>query len=166
MREQIDHAGEDRESLPPALPAIPRTEFEADPGRQNWIPGTVEHGDGVLGDHQRDIALQALAQPGALSLQGICRWSQIDPHLVPADVDRVGSNIAGPGIERPTGRDIEAGMVPVAGQDTVLDGPAMQWEAHVRAAIVQGIDALALRDQQDRLPVERNGQAPGLLELV
>ena len=44
---------------------------------------------------------------------------------------------------------IEAGVVPVADQDAVLDAAAFEREAHVRAAIVEGKDAPTIVDDKD-----------------
>jgi hypothetical protein len=41
-------------------------------------------------------------------------------------------------------------MVPVAGQNAVLDASAIEREAHMRTAVVQGNDATTLFDNQNR----------------
>ena len=39
-------------------------------------------------------------------------------------------------------------MVPVAGQNAVLDAPAVEWEAHMRTAVVEGKElTLVFNDQ-------------------
>ena len=55
------------------------------------------------------------------------------------DLDRVGPHVVGPGIERAAGGQVEAGVVPVAGDQPALDRAPMQREAHVRAAVVERV---------------------------
>ncbi len=72
------------------------------------------------------------------------------PHLTIAHRDLGGRYVVGPGIECPAGGEIEAGVMPVAGEDAVGDRAAMQREAQVRAAIVESEHAVAVPDHQDR----------------
>ena len=56
--------------------------------------------------------------------------------------------------------------MPVAGQDAVLDGAAMQGEAHVRAAIVEGEDTPLVEEDQHGPPVDRDDLPALALQLL
>src|SRR5260370_24154545 len=57
---------------------------------------------------------------------------------------------ARPQIEGAAAFEIEAGVVPMTGQDAVLDAAALERKTHVRATIVEGEDAPAVVDDEDR----------------
>ena len=65
----------------------------------------------------------------------------------------VGLDVVGPGIERAAALQIEAGVMPMAGEDAVGDAPLVQREAHVRAAVVDGVDCLGDRRGENGDPV-------------
>ena len=50
----------------------------------------------------------------------------LDPHLSAAHFDWTGRHIIGPEIERAAAGKIEPGMVPVAGENAVLDASAIE----------------------------------------
>src|SRR5215211_2091499 len=54
--------------------------------------------------------------------------------------------------------------MPVAGQDAVLDRPAVEREAHVRAAVVEGADPALVADHEHR-PMARSPQHHAALGL-
>ena len=74
----------------------------------------------------------------------------LDPDLAIPQFDRKDRYVVCPKIKSAAAFEIEAGMVPMTGQDAVLDAAALQWEAHVRAPIVEGEDAPAVVDDEDR----------------
>ena len=55
-----------------------------------------------------------------------------------------------PQIKGTATREIEAGVVPVAGQGAVLDAAAIQRKAHMRAAIVEREDTIFVVDDKYR----------------
>src|SRR5262249_15822130 len=55
----------------------------------------------------------------------------------------------------------EAGMMPMACEDAVLHGAAVQREAHVRAAVVHRIDGLAMGKQGQGVSLDGDGQTAG-----
>ena len=63
-------------------------------------------------------------------------------------------SVVGPLVERAAGRRGRSGVVPVAREDAVADRAAVEREAHVRAAVVDGVDLVAVGEQTDRVPVE------------
>jgi hypothetical protein len=62
-------------------------------------------------------------------------------------------------VERPSGGEIEPGVMPVAGEDPLADRSAVEGKAHVRAAVVDGMYLLAVREQADGVPVEVDNEA-------
>ena len=72
----------------------------------------------------------------------------LHPNFAIAQFDREGRNVVGPQVKSAAAFEIEAGVMPMAGQDTVLDGAAIEWEAHVRASIVEGKTSAAVIDGQ------------------
>ena len=62
--------------------------------------------------------------------------------------------------------EVEAGVVPVAGEDAVADRAAVEREAHVRAAVVDGVHLAALEQQADGVPLDPDDQPALRLELV
>ena len=59
-----------------------------------------------------------------------------------------------------------ARVVPVAGEDPVLDRPAVEREPHVRAAVVAGVYSVAVEEKRERVPVEVDDQPAGGAELL
>jgi hypothetical protein len=56
-------------------------------------------------------------------------------------------------------------VVPVAGEDAVLDGAALEGEAQVGAAVVHGVDLPAVGEERQRVPLDVDGQAAGGLNV-
>ena len=94
---------------------------------------------------------QTVRKPLAPMRDGIgmpeCR---LHPDLAVAHLDGAGRRVVRPQVERAAAFKVEAGVVPVTGQDAVLDAAAVEREAHMRAPIVEGEDAIAVPDDEDR----------------
>jgi hypothetical protein len=67
-----------------------------------------------------------------------------------AHLDRKGRRVVRPEIESAAAFEVEAGMVSMTRQDPVLDAAAVEREAHVRATVVEGEDAPAVINDEDR----------------
>src|SRR5213079_1293503 len=67
--------------------------------------------------------------------RSIVSRAQVDEDLVAAELHGKATQIVGPLVERPPRAEIEPRVVPVAGEDPVGDRPAVEREAHVRAAV-------------------------------
>ena len=73
----------------------------------------------------------------------------VDVHLTIFDFGGVGLDVVGPDVEGiPTGK-FESGVVPVAGQNPLVDGAFREGKAHVRAAVVDGVDLAVVVEQDD-----------------
>jgi hypothetical protein len=77
-----------------------------------------------------------------------------------------GRDVVRPQVEGAAAFEIEAGVVPVAGQNPVLDAAAFEREAHVRTAIVEGEDAPTVVDDEDRRMVAVHDEPTLRLELL
>src|SRR6478672_8627056 len=64
-------------------------------------------------------------------------WSRRHPDFALNDADRAQRHVVRPEIEGRAAPQIETGMMPMAGEDAILDAAAVQRKAHVRAAVVQ-----------------------------
>ena len=57
-------------------------------------------------------------------------------------------------VERAARRKVEARVVPVAGQDAVVDAASIEREPHVRAAVVYGEDPVLVVEERDGVPFD------------
>ena len=100
-------------------------------------------------------------------------WPRLPPAVplgevsgVAVDVNGEAAQLVRPLVERAAGAEVEARVVPVAGEDPVVDRPAVQREAHVRAAVVDGVDRVSLGEQADRVAIEAHDEPPLRAKLV
>ena len=49
----------------------------------------------------------------------------------------------------------------MAGEDPVTERAAVEWEAHMRAPVVDGVDLIPVCEQTDCVPVDVDDQPPG-----
>ena len=89
-----------------------------------------------------------------------------DRDPVAVDLDGVGADVVGPWVEGSAGTQVEARVVPVARDEPALDGTAVQWEPHVRAAVVEGVRVAVAPEHADRLRAGLPGEAAARLQLV
>jgi hypothetical protein len=73
----------------------------------------------------------------------------LDPYFVPAQFDCAGWYVIRPEIKGAPARKIEPRVMPVARQNAVLDASTVEWEAHMRTAVVQGKDSTLVFDYQN-----------------
>src|SRR5262249_3094059 len=90
----------------------------------------------------------------------------LHPDVAIAHLDRADRYVVRPQVEGAAAFEIEAGVVPMTGQDAVLDAPALQREAHVWATIVEGEDASAVVDDEDRTMAAVHDEPPLRLQLL
>ena len=110
--------------------------------------GRAQH---CLADHQVDVVGEAVAQaPPPMRRFRARRGLRRHPHLAVDDAHGADRHVVGPQIEGRTAAQIEAGVMPVTGEDAVLDAAAMERKAHTRAAVVEGDDVLAVSHDQHR----------------
>src|SRR5262249_8280117 len=77
-----------------------------------------------------------------------------------AHLDRTGRYIVGPEVEGAPAVEIEPSVVPVTGQNAVLDAAALERKAHVRTPVVEGKDAPAIVHDEDRTVMPVHHEPP------
>ena len=73
-----------------------------------------------------------------------------NPDLAIAHFDRTDWCVVRPQIEGATALKIEAGVMPMTGQNAVLDAAALERKAHVRATVIEREDAPVVVYDEDR----------------
>src|SRR3984893_18600197 len=97
-----------------------------------------------------------MAEPVFEPLTPMFSWIGVAEHrLHPdlaacTDLDGTSRHVVGPQIECAAACQFEARMMPVAGQDAVLNAAPIERETHVRAAIVEREDVPNLMQEKDR----------------
>jgi hypothetical protein len=80
-------------------------------------------------------------------------WGNIYPYFVITHLDGKGAHIVGELVKGAAAFQIEAGVMPVAGEDTILHRASVQGETHMRTAIVNGIDLALMGEEGDDMAV-------------
>jgi hypothetical protein len=96
----------------------------------------------------------------------IVRRTDVNEHVVAVQRDREATQLVRELIERAPRGEVEAGVMPVTGEDPVTDAAAMQRKAHVRAAVVDRVHLLPVREETDRVPVEVDDEPPRCSQLL
>ena len=155
---EVHHTGVDGQSLPPTRAPVGRAEVDADAEGFGWVFAVLQQADDRLGDHQRDVAFQAVAQSAAQVFLGIGTRGEVYPYTAIAYFHRESADIIGKLVECATTGEVEAGVMPVTGEDAVADRAAIQWEAHVGAAIVHRVDAIPVGEQHESIALNVGGE--------
>ena len=87
------------------------------------------------------------------------------PHVVAVDLDVEGGGVVGPRIERAARRQVEAGVVPVAGEQAGLDRALVEREAEVGAAVLDGPRPALVPQHHHRHGADLGEEAPVAFEL-
>jgi hypothetical protein len=90
----------------------------------------------------------------------------LHPDVAAPHLDRADRHVVCPQVEGAAAFEIEAGVVPMTGQDAVLDTAALEREAHMRATIVEGEDAPAVVDDEDGAMATAHNEPPLRLQLL
>src|SRR5262249_5737887 len=148
--QEIGERREDRETHAPAV-AVLRAEqrhLSHDVGPR-YVGGELTmHG---LGDDEAEVVGEAVRKPLTPVRGGIGMTERgLHPDVAIAHLDSADQYAVRPQIEGAAAFQIEAGVVPMTGQDAVLDAAALERKTHVRATIVEGEDAPAVVDDEDR----------------
>ena len=103
--------------------------------------------------------LQAVAKAVALMLNRIVLRLQIDEDISIANLNWKTVDVIRPEIERSAAGKVEARMVPMAAQNAVFDRTAVKREAHMRAAVIQGINLVSVQKEHDCLAIRLDRDA-------
>ena len=90
----------------------------------------------------------------------------LHPDFAIAHLHRAHRYVVRPQIEGAAAFEIESGVMPMTGQDAVIEAAALEREAHVRAAIVESEDAPAVVNDEDRTMAAVQYEPPLRLELL
>jgi hypothetical protein len=159
------YSGERRQ--PPEPAAAAAGDAEVKPGAKGVYPGRIglQKRDRRLRQHERNVALEPVVQPLALVRDRVVLGAQVDEDVVAVQLDREAAQLVRPLVERAAGREVEAGVMPVASEDPVADRAAVKREAHVRAAIVNRGHFAVLCEQTERVPVDVDDEPSRLAQL-
>jgi hypothetical protein len=92
-------------------------------------------------------------------LAGIDVLGNIHPDLISPHFNREGANIVGELVKCAAAFEVKAGVVPMAGEDTVLHRSFIQRKTHMGAAIVDGVDSVVVGEEGNDMAIELNGRA-------
>src|SRR5581483_749291 len=112
-----------------------------------------------------DALLQALLEAVLELRPAVGGGRDDDDHRIAVDLDGVGPDVVGPGVEGAPGAEVEAGVVPVAGHEAALDRAPVERKAHVGAAVVEGEGGTVAPEDADRLGPGLAGEAARPLEV-
>ena len=104
-----------------------------------------------LADHQADVVGKTIVQaPPPMGRLLARRRLGRHPDLAVDDAHGAHRHVVGPEIEGRAAAQIEASVMPVAGEDAVLDAAAMERKTHVRTAVVERHHVVAVGHDQHR----------------
>ena len=161
----VGETGQHGEPLPPAGFAIARAEGQPGAEGLTGAPRIIHQAEHRLGHDQRDLLLQPHFQPVALARESIGRRREVDPDRAVPHLDRIGRHVVGPQVEAAAAGQVEAGVMPVAGKNPVTERAAIEREAHVRAAVVDGVDAVLVAKDRQGVALYGDRQLAALLEI-
>ena len=165
----VGHGREHRQASPPARFPVLDAELQSRPDYGGGPVIGAQHlqqtQDG-LGHDQGEALFEALLQAAQVVAGPIGLGANDDEHIGTVDLDRVGSYVIGEGVQSAPRCEVEAGVVPMTGEKSVLDAPSVQWKAHVRATVVHRIGTILGPEHTNRLGPDLAGQAPCGLKLV
>ena len=154
----VHEAGEHRQPLAPAAVTIARAKAQPNAEGLGDIAPVFHQLEDGLAQQQRNILFQPHFQPLAVVGVGIGRRCEVDPDFAGAHLDGIGGHIVGPEVEAAAAAEVEAGMMPVAGKDAVADRAPVEWKAHMRAAVVDGVDAVLVLKERQGVAVDLDRQ--------
>jgi hypothetical protein len=140
-RNDIGERGDDRQTDTPPV-TMARTKNYRVTYQRAVIGDLAAEAQHRLGEDEADIVLQPLAQPVApMGLAVHVTRPGIDPNgTVIPQLDWRGRDIIGPEVEGAAAGEVKAGMMPMAGQNPVLDRAAVQRKTEMRATVVERED--------------------------
>ena len=148
--QEIAKRGKNRQANPPTIAVLDpeQRDLPHDIWRRYASRKLAVNG---FGDDKAQDMRKAVVEPLA-PVRSRIRVAEDGPHpdLAIAHLGGAGRHVVCPQIEGTATREIEAGVVPVAGQGAVLDAAAIQGKAHVRAAIVEREDSIFVVDNEYR----------------
>ena len=164
--QEIAERGEDGQPHAPAVTVARAEQHDLPDDVRRWHVGR-EFALHRLGDDKAEVVGETVVEsPAPMRGRVSVAEGRLHPNLQVTHFDGTGRHVVGPQIEGAAARKIEAGVVPVAGQDTVLDAAAVERKAHVRTAIVERENAPVGVDDEDRTMRPTHDEPPLRLQLL
>ncbi len=135
--------------------------MEAHPERIGAARICLDESDRRFREDERDVALEPVPQPDTLTRDLVADWTEIDQNGVAVELDREAPQLIRPLVEGAAGGEVEASVVPVARENPVADGAAMKRKPHVRAAIVDCMHIVTVREEAQHVPIEVDDEPSG-----
>ena len=165
---QVGHGGQDGQARPPSGRPVPHPVPAAGLGDILVGHARFQQGDHGLGVHQRDVLLQALPEAVApvFRVAGAVPRTR-HPHVAVPYLHREYRHVVGKEVEGAAALQVEVRVMPVAGQDAVLDRPPVQRETHVGTAVVHGVHlSVVVVEHGNGSVVSADDDVPLFLEFV
>ncbi len=165
-REHVGHGDEHGEAGAPAGVAVAGAEGDA--AAHDLVGGDAgfEEAEHRLGQHEREAELEAVVETLEEVRDGIVAAAGLDEDVVAVDRHQEAAGVVGEGVEGAAGDEVEAGVVPVAGDQAGLDGALVEREAHVGAAVLDRPGAALTPEDDDREIADLRQQPTGGAELL
>ena len=149
--EQVRHRDEHGEARAPTRAAVARAELDA---------GAHDLGRGATpasSSPSTDFAMTSEMSSSSPLRRRAWRWPTgsastrgAHEHVVAADLDVEAARVVGPQVERAARHEVEARVVPVAGDEPGLDRALVEREAEVRAAVLDRERGVVVPEHDDR----------------
>jgi hypothetical protein len=165
LGEQVGHRDQHSEPGTPARTAVAGAELHAGAHDLRWRHARVEQTQHRLGDHERDIVLEPVAQPALEMADGIVANPRPHEHVVVPNLDVERARIISPKVEGAARHEIEACVMPVASDEAGLHGSLVQRKPEMGAAIFDRERSAVVPEHDDRQCADLGGQPPGRLQL-
>jgi hypothetical protein len=119
--EKVHHGDVDGEALLPAAATVSGSKVKTGPEGFDRVAAVFHQDEDGFAHDQGDVAFEADLEPFSLVLAGIGVAGDVYPNFIAANFDREAANIVGELVEGSAAFEVEAGVVPVAGEDAVFD---------------------------------------------
>src|SRR5215467_4215467 len=164
--QEIAERSEDRQTYAPTVAVLDPEQRDLSHDSRRRHAGRKLAVNGFGDDKAQDMR-EAVVEPLA-PMRGRIRVAEDGPHphFAITPLGGAGRHVVCPQIKGTATREIEAGVVPVAGQGAVLDAAAIQRKAHMRAAIVEREDTIVVVDDKYRSMWPVYDQPPLRLQLL
>ena len=163
--QQIGHRHEHREpGAPPRLP-VRGAEVDAGPHDLDRVDAGTQKPEHGLGDDQREPVLQPVLQAGSQVLDPVTVRPGCHHDVAVLDRHVEGAGVVGEEVERATRGEVETRVMPVAGDEPVLDRAPVEGEAHVRAAVVDRPRPAVVPEHHDGDRAQLRAQPAGVPQL-
>jgi hypothetical protein len=166
--DQIGHHPEGSQPASPAIFSVGRPELHAHPHRFGVLQVAVHQMHDGFRDDQREILPKPGGQTFGPVFDRVPRPARIRSHVEfsVSHLGRITRDVVGPKVEGIPARQIKTGVMPVAGEDAVLNRPLRQRKSHVRAPIVDGVELPFVVEDRQIAPLDVDAHASLLPNLA